>query len=148
MRKKAAAAMAAVTAMMLAGCAFSSIKTATQQDFNELMVGGGYCDPDDGLTTDSEDGSVQIMQANSGWLVGFYVCADDDVAENEFYGQCQEEGMEDFVDGRNFTSAEKHDDENYLYYVVADNTCLFMRGSADNETEMKQFVKELGYDTE
>ena len=148
MRRRSAKVMSVITAVMMAGCGLRSISPATQADFGKVLENGGYGSLDDGYTTDSEDGSTAIVPAKNGWVAGFYVCADNEVAENEFYNECNTAGLDDFKDGDNYTIAEKETGEKYLRYIVVDNTCLFMEGSTENEEEMKRFAKELGYDVQ
>ena len=148
MRRRSAAVMSVITAVMMAGCGLRGLTPVTQADFGKVLEDGGYGNLEDGYTTDSEDGSTAIVATKNGWVAGFYVCADSEVAETEFYNECNAAELEDFEDGRNYTIAEKTIGESHFYYIVVDNTCLFMEGSTENEEEMKQFAKELGYDAQ
>ncbi|MBQ8965024.1 hypothetical protein [Ruminococcus sp.] len=141
---KAAAAAAAL--MLLAGCSSGrTIDTITTAEFKEALTIGGYGSADDGFTTDSEDGTTTIMQAKSGWLVGFYECRDSEVAETEFYSECGAADIEETREGKNYICAEKESDDEYLYYIAVDDTCLFVRGKPENSSEIEQFTEDLGY---
>lgn len=136
---------AAAAALLFSGCGGKTLTPATYEQFYDEFVSGGYCSSGEGLTSDSEDGTSAIMQADNGWLAGFYLCADDEVAENEFDYECAQAGIESFKDGKNYSAADKLSEEEYLLYFRVDNTCLFMRGDPEDAKEMKSFAAGLGY---
>lgn len=135
---------AALAAAAMTGCGEKRLTAVSYEQFSDGLVSGGYYIVD-GLTSDSEDGTSSIIVTNNGWLAGFYECSDDDVAETEFNYECGQAGIDTFNDGPNYSIADKKSDEEYLLYVRVDNTCLFMKGSPNDEEEIRSFADSLGY---
>ena len=146
--RKTAAAVIVSTVMLFSGCMKRSIEPLNCSEFSDKMYQKGFCSREDGVTSDSEDGTSVIIQAKNGWLAGFYECSDREVAENEFNSVCNAAGIESFSGGDSYGIGEKTTDSSYYYYAYTENTCLFMIGTPDNAEEIKDFAKELGYTEE
>lgn len=145
MRRTALAAVI-LSMTMLCGCMEKNISAVNFDKFSKTMLEEGYCAEDSISTTDTEDGTSSVVLTDNGWLAGFYECADEEIAESEFYNECDVAGIE-YVKtlGKNGLSAEENTDEGYLLYIKVGKTCLMMRGPEENSSEMKKFAKKLGY---
>jgi hypothetical protein len=116
------------------------------EKFSKTMLEEGYCAEDSISTTDTEDGTSSVVLTENGWLAGFYDCADEEIAENEFYSECNAAEIEDIKSlGKNGLSAEKSTDKGFVLYIKVGKTCLMMMGPEENSSEMKEFAKKLGY---
>ena len=146
MRRTALAAVIVSAAMMLSGCMEKNISAVNFDKFSKTMLDEGYCAEDSISTTDTEDGTSSVVLTENGWLAGFYDCADEEIAENEFYSECDAADIEDIKNlGKNGLSAEKKTDESFMLYIKVGKTCLMMMGPEENSSEMKEFAKKLGY---
>ncbi|MBO4867455.1 MAG: hypothetical protein J5582_12995 [Ruminococcus sp.] len=145
MRRTALAAVI-VSMTMLCGCMGKSISAVDYDKFSKTLLEEGYCAEDSISTTDTEDGTSSVVLTDNGWLAGFYECADEEIAENEFYNECDAAGIDDVRTlGRNGLSAEKDTDEGHVLYIKVGKTLLMMMGPDDTLVEMKNFAKKLGY---
>ena len=146
MRRTALAAVIVSAAMMLSGCMEKNISAVNFDTFSKTLLEEGYCAEDSISTTDTEDGTCSAVVTENGWLAGFYECADEEIAEIEFYNECDAAEIDDIRTlGRNGLSAEKSTDEGYLLYIKVGKTCLMMKGPEENSSEMKKCAKKLGY---
>lgn len=145
MRRTALAAVI-VSAMMLCGCMEKNISAVNFDKFSKTMLEEGYCAEDSITTTDTEDGASSVVLTDNGWLAGFYECASEEIAENEFYGECDAEGIKDVKTlGKSGLSAENTVNGIFMLYIKVDKTCLMMMGPEERSSEMKKFAKKLGY---
>ncbi|EXM40919.1 hypothetical protein RASY3_00945 [Ruminococcus albus SY3] len=145
MRRTALAAVI-LSMTMLCGCMEKNISAVNFDKFSKTLLEEGYCAEDSISTTDTEDGTSSVVLTDNGWLAGFYECADEEIAESEFYNECDVAGIE-YVKtlGKNGLSAEENTDEGYVLYIKVGKTCLMMKGPEENSSEMKKFAKKLGY---
>lgn len=145
MRRTALAAVI-VSVTMLCGCMGKNINAVSYDEFSQTMLDEGYCAEDSISTTDTEDGTSSVVLTNNGWLAGFYECSSDEIAENEFYGECEAVGIKEVKElGKNGLSAEKITENGFVLYIKVGKTCLMMMGPETKSSEMKSFAKELGY---
>lgn len=145
MRRTALAAVI-LSMTMLCGCMEKNISAVNFDKFSKTMLEEGYCAEDSISTSDTEDGTCYGVLTDNGWVAVFYECADEEIAEIEFYNECDAAEIDDIRTlGRNGLSAEKSTDEGYLLYIKVGKTCLMMKGPEDNSSEMKKFAKKLGY---
>ncbi len=143
---RTALAAVIVSSMMLCGCMGKSINAVSSKEFSKTVLECGYCAEDGISVTDSEDGTSTKVLADNGWLAGFYECADYDIAENEFYSECNAADMDDIKDiDNNVQSAEKTSGNNYSLYIRVGKTCLMMTGPTERSDEMKDLAAKLGY---
>lgn len=146
MRRTALAAVIVSAAMMLSGCMEKNISAVNFDTFSKTLLEEGYCAEDSISTSDTEDGTCYGVLTDNGWVAVFYECADEEIAETEFNYECDVVGIEEVrTIGRNGLSAEKSTDEGYVIYIKVGKTCLMMKGTEENSSEMKKFAKKLGY---
>ena len=145
MRRTALAAVI-LSMTMLCGCMEKNISAVNFDTFSKTLLEEGYCAEDSISTSDTEDGTCYGVLTDNGWVAVFYECADEEIAEIEFYNECDAAEIDDIRTlGRNGLSAEKSTDEGYLLYIKVGKTCLMMKGPDDTLVEMKNFAKKLGY---